>query len=80
ILDAVNRGLKSAGHPSIGPQNQPDHSNLFREIVNMKRLLSKKDSHTIKLPTANCMIDFPCSRSNFEGFVSGELDRAFSCL
>ncbi|HRQ87383.1 MAG TPA: Hsp70 family protein, partial [Bacteroidia bacterium] len=62
------------------PQNQPDHSNLSKEIVKMKRLLSKKDSHTLRLHTANCPIEFPCSLGEFEEFIQMELDQAFQCL
>ncbi len=82
ILDAVNRGVKAAGHVPIERMDQPNHSILSRKVVEMKLMLSRKESHTIKHKhlTANCDIEFPCTRSVLESFISEELDQAFRCL
>lgn len=81
LLDAINLNLNKSGYPVISRNNKKDYPMLIRRLLEMKILLSKKKSHSITQIFSNGLkFEFPCTRENFEVFISNELDRAFQCF
>jgi len=80
LIQAVNAFLVDQGLDPIARSNTTDFPLLYRRVVEMKCLLSKKEKHSFAHRTSNCHFDFSCSRTEFEAFISDDLDKAFQCL
>ena len=76
LINAVNASLKDP----ITRNSLTDYSLLYRRVVEMKRLLSKKEKHSFSHKTKDYDFEFHCSRPQFEDYISDDLDKAFQCL
>jgi actin-like ATPase involved in cell morphogenesis len=80
LLEVINDSLCARGLPRVSRENTAEYPHLYQRVVDMKRLLSKKEAHSFKSYSDKLPFEFSCTRSSFTDFIAGQLDRAFSCL
>jgi molecular chaperone DnaK (HSP70) len=80
LLEVINDSLCARGLPRVSRDNTDEYPQLYQRVVDMKRLLSKKESHSFKSYSDKLPFEFSCTRSSFTDFIAAQLDRAFSCL
>lgn len=80
LIDAINGILVDRGQRAIVKQNTTDYPLLYKRVIETKRLLSQKESHSFHFRTSNYDFPFKITRSEFEGFISDKLNKAINCL
>jgi hypothetical protein len=80
LMDATNDKLRASGQSAAEPSQGGDYAQLWRRIIDLKRLLSKKESHTLKHLTASHRLEHDWTRTEFEEQIADQLDRAMRCV
>lgn len=80
LMEVVNSRLVQSGQSSVKDPCDRDYPQVYRRVVETKKLLSKKESHSFTHATENCQFSFSCSREDFEDFISEQTTRAMQCV
>ncbi len=80
LFDAVNDQLEQSGQQAVTPAQTGDYPQLHRRVVETKKLLSKKESHSFSHATDHCQLNFSCSREDFEQLIAEQTTRAMQCV
>ncbi|MCB1204423.1 MAG: Hsp70 family protein [Verrucomicrobiae bacterium] len=80
LIDAVNNQLVRSGQPSILDGNSHDYPQIYRRVVETKKLLSKKEQHSFSHSKETCRLSFDCTREEFEHLIAGQVTRAMQCV